>query len=68
LTEWESHRRTARFPLCERDVPDRLLIPEKRYGRERELATLLTAFDSIIAEGTPRLVLVSGDRQVIRRQ
>jgi len=41
-------------------VPDRLLIPEKLYGREQECRTLLQAFDSVIRSGKPELVLVSG--------
>jgi hypothetical protein len=41
-------------------VPDRLLIPEKLYGREREIDALLAAYDRVVAQGTPELVLVSG--------
>jgi hypothetical protein len=48
------------FPLGEGDVPDRLLIPEKLYGREREISTLLASFDRSIKSGAPELVLVSG--------
>jgi PAS domain S-box-containing protein len=48
------------FPLGERDVPDRLLIPEKLYGREREIGTLLSSFDRTINTGVAELVLVSG--------
>ena len=40
--------------------PDRLLIPEKLYGRAREIETLLAAFDRIVKSGAPELVLVSG--------
>ena len=36
------------------------MIPEKLYGRDREIDTLLTAFDRIVAGGRPELVLVSG--------
>ncbi|MFL9930238.1 AAA family ATPase [Paraburkholderia sp. RL18-103-BIB-C] len=60
LAAWEAVRQVNPFPLGERDIPDRLLIPEKLYGREREIATLLTAFDRVVDEGTPALVLVSG--------
>src|ERR1700692_818378 len=42
------------------DVSDRLLIPEKLYGRERETDTLLASFDRVVANGTLELVLVSG--------
>ena len=41
-------------------MPDRLLIPEKLYGREREVKILLAAFDRVVAGGRPELVLVSG--------
>ncbi|HEX4340593.1 MAG TPA: AAA family ATPase [Polyangiaceae bacterium] len=48
------------FRLCLRDVPDRLLIPEKLYGREREVDVLLAAFDRVVTQGGAELVLVSG--------
>ncbi|HEV3444972.1 MAG TPA: serine/threonine-protein kinase PknK, partial [Gemmataceae bacterium] len=60
LAEWEGQGRIAPFPLGMQDVPDRLLIPEKLYGREREIDALLAAFDRVVAQGTPELVLVSG--------
>jgi predicted ATPase/transcriptional regulator with GAF, ATPase, and Fis domain len=60
LTEWESRGHIDPFPLGTHDVPDRLLIPEKLYGREREIEVLLAAFDRVVAQGTPELVLVSG--------
>ena len=59
-TEWEAQRRIDDFPLGERDTPDRLLIPEKLYGRRREVETLLAAFDRVVKGGAPELVLVSG--------
>ncbi len=58
--EWEAHGRIDPFPLGTQDVPDRLLIPETLYGREREIDALLAAFDRVVADGTPELVLVSG--------
>jgi PAS domain S-box-containing protein len=60
LLEWEAQRRIVEFPLGERDTPDRLLIPEKLYGRAREVETLLASFDRIVKSGAPELVLVSG--------
>src|SRR5947209_1815737 len=44
LAEWEMQRRIDAFPLGEHDTPDRLLIPEKLYGRAREVDTLLASF------------------------
>jgi PAS domain S-box-containing protein len=60
LAEWESHARIDPFLLGAHDKSDRLLIPEKLYGRGREIDTLLAAFDRVVATGTPELVLVSG--------
>jgi len=60
LTEWESHGRIELFSLGRCDVSDRLVIPEKLYGREREIDTLLASFDRVVANGTPELLLVSG--------
>jgi PAS domain S-box-containing protein len=60
LAEWEATGRIEPFPLGAHDAPDRLLIPEKLYGREREIDTLLASFDRVVANGIPELVLVSG--------
>ncbi|MGY4434860.1 serine/threonine protein kinase [Bradyrhizobium sp. F1.13.1] len=60
LAEWEETGHIDPFPLGTRDAPDRLLMPERLYGREREIGTLLAAFDRVMANGTPELVLVSG--------
>ncbi|MCU1235166.1 MAG: multi-sensor signal transduction multi-kinase, partial [Candidatus Solibacter sp.] len=60
LAQWQAHGRIDAFPLGAHDWSDRLLIPEKLYGREREIDALLAAFDRVVAQGTPELVLVSG--------
>src|ERR1700730_924798 len=59
-TEWESCRRISSFSLGANDISDRLLMPEKLYGRDREIKTLLDAFDQVVTTGKPNLVLVSG--------
>ena len=59
-TEWEARRRIGNFPLGEQDTPGRLLIPEKLYGRQREVETMLAAFDRVVKGGAAELVLVSG--------
>ncbi|QPF88639.1 AAA family ATPase [Bradyrhizobium commune] len=60
LNEWIRQSHIARFLLGERDAPDRLLIPEKLYGREHEVESLLGAFDRVVAGGGPELVVVAG--------
>jgi PAS domain S-box-containing protein len=60
LAEWQAHGRIDNFPLGRQDTSDRLLIPETLYGRKAEIDTLIAAFDRVVADGTPELVLVSG--------
>jgi PAS domain S-box-containing protein len=60
LAAWDSLGRIDEFALGEHDTPDRLLIPEKLYGRAREIELLLASFDRVVRSGTPELVLVSG--------
>lgn len=60
LTAWQAHGRINPFPLAAHDASDRLLIPEKLYGREAEIDALITAFDQVVTRGTTELVLVSG--------
>jgi serine/threonine protein kinase len=59
FAEWETRGHIDEFALGEHDTPDRLLIPEKLYGRAREIETLLAAFNRIVKSGAPELVLVS---------
>ncbi len=47
------------FALGASDFSDRLLIPDKLYGREKEFEELLSTFERA-ASGTSELVLISG--------
>jgi PAS domain S-box-containing protein len=60
LFEWETLGRIDRFLLGSQDASDRLLIPEKLYGREAEIQDLVAAFDRVVAGGTTEVVLISG--------
>jgi PAS domain S-box-containing protein len=60
LSQLESQGCIDDFAPGANDTPDRLMIPEKLYGRDREVDILLTAFDRIVGGGRPELVLVSG--------
>src|SRR5215475_7705063 len=48
LTEWETRGLIDYFPLGQHYVANRLLIPEKLYGRTGEIEALLTAFDRVV--------------------
>jgi serine/threonine protein kinase len=59
LFEWGSAGRLETFLLAEHDVPDRLLIAARLYGREREVAGLVDAFEHVARNGRQALVLTS---------
>jgi serine/threonine protein kinase len=59
LVQWQETGTVVEFGLGQRDLSDRFLIPEKLYGRETEVHTLLTAFDRV-SQGTSELMLVAG--------
>jgi hypothetical protein len=60
--EWAARGQVAPFTLGQRDVPDRFLICQKLYGREREVAELLGAFDRVCQEreAPASMLLVTG--------
>jgi predicted ATPase/signal transduction histidine kinase/GAF domain-containing protein len=47
------------FEIAQRDVCDRFIIPDKLYGRETEVLTLLEAFERV-SQGTTEMMLVAG--------
>ena len=59
LQQLEATEKNTSFALGERDACDRFLIPEKLYGRETEVQTLLDAFERV-AGGTTEMMLVAG--------
>jgi len=48
------------FPLASQDISDRFVIPQKLYGREAEIATLLAAFERVAETGKVELMMVAG--------
>ncbi len=59
---WKQLQETGKiedFEMQERDLCDRLIIPEKLYGREQEIQTLLAAFNRV-THGQTELMLVAG--------
>lgn len=60
LAQWTQSRHIDTFALGEQGASDRLLIPEKLYGREHDVETLVTAFGRVVETSAPELVLVTG--------
>ncbi|MEP6490289.1 trifunctional serine/threonine-protein kinase/ATP-binding protein/sensor histidine kinase [Microcoleus vaginatus GB2-A3] len=59
LSQWQETGTLANFDLGQRDLCDRFSIPEKLYGRESEVFSLLAAFDRVSA-GSAEMMLVAG--------
>ncbi|MEH1944222.1 MAG: ATP-binding sensor histidine kinase [Nostoc sp.] len=51
--------RIESFEIAQRDVCDRFIIPDKLYGRETEVSTLLQAFERV-SLGATEMMLVAG--------
>ncbi|WP_437980215.1 AAA family ATPase [Sorangium sp. So ce117] len=60
FARWRANGDIQPFALGERDLSDRFRVPQRRYGREREIEALLAAFERVVANGRPELTLVSG--------
>ncbi len=59
LNQYKNSGKIEIFEIGERDLCDRFLIPEKLYGRDKEVQQLLAAFERV-AQGSSELMLVSG--------
>ncbi|BEU27487.1 AAA family ATPase [Paraburkholderia sp. 22B1P] len=60
LGEWRRVGRIHEFVPGENDVSDQLRIPEKLYGRDRELATLLDTVSRVTETGVSEMVMIAG--------
>ena len=62
LRQLETTGEITNFPLATRDRGNQLFVPQKLYGRESEVATLLAAFKRVAghSQSKTELVLVSG--------
>jgi predicted ATPase/signal transduction histidine kinase len=60
LRQWEASNRIEPFPLGTEDIVDRLLIPQKLYGRDREFTILRDAFTRVLSTGNPEVIMVAG--------
>jgi predicted ATPase/signal transduction histidine kinase/tRNA A-37 threonylcarbamoyl transferase component Bud32/DNA-binding Lrp family transcriptional regulator len=59
LNQLEEIAQISSFKIGQHDQPSQLEIPEKLYGREAEIETLLTAFEQV-NQGEKELILVAG--------
>ena len=59
LDQWQTQGFIQPFTLGQQDFGDRFIIPEKLYGRDTEIQTLLAAFERV-NQGNTELMLVAG--------
>ncbi len=59
LGAWQESQTIADFPIAQNDLPLRFKLPARLYGREREHAALLQAFEKV-ARGQKMLVSIGG--------
>jgi len=59
LQQLQHYQRIEPFKYGQHDFSRQLQIPQKLYGRERELATLLDTFDAV-SQGQRHMMLVAG--------
>ncbi|WP_090288492.1 trifunctional serine/threonine-protein kinase/ATP-binding protein/sensor histidine kinase [Pseudomonas granadensis] len=60
MAQWQRQQHISEFTLDERGTSGCLSIPEKLYGRDAEVETLVNAFTRTASNGQPELVLVCG--------
>ncbi|MEO5968524.1 MAG: serine/threonine-protein kinase PknK, partial [Bdellovibrionia bacterium] len=61
LHQWGTQGLIKPFPLAQKDISSHFQIPQKLYGREKELSELTDAFNRVADAGPFELILVSGD-------
>ncbi|MGK7901433.1 MAG: AAA family ATPase, partial [Hormoscilla sp.] len=59
LDQLQTRGNISEFPLGTQDISDKFQIPQKLYGRDLEVETLLQAFDRI-SQGKTEMMLVAG--------
>ncbi len=67
LNEWQTNNQIENFPLGSQDISDKFQIPQKLYGRDAEIQTLLAAFARVASpqeigasQSKSEMMLVSG--------
>ena len=60
LALWQEKEDIPLFSLGEQDISERLLIPHRLYGREKDRAAVIASFDRVATRGTAEVVMVAG--------
>jgi PAS domain S-box-containing protein len=60
LAGWDLGENIQTFPLGVGDVSERLLIPQRLYGRKHDMDRLRGAFTRVFEQGIPELAMITG--------
>ncbi len=60
LDSWSAQGGVESFLPGGNDASDRLMMPEKLYGRDHDIGVLVESLEEVVASGNTQLVLVSG--------
>ncbi|MFB2967575.1 AAA family ATPase [Aerosakkonema sp. BLCC-F183] len=58
LYQLEQNGIISHFSIAQQDISDKFQLPQKLYGREREIETLLTAFERVTSQS--EMILIGG--------
>ncbi|AUT01034.1 serine/threonine protein kinase [Nostoc sp. CENA543] len=58
-SQWQTHQDITPFTLGSRDISTQFIIPEKLYGRQKEIEILLNTFEKVTS-GKHEILLISG--------
>ena len=62
LRQWDTTGSIEKFPLGSHDISDNFQIPQKLYGREQEIDSLLAAFERVVAgRGDSEIPRIAGE-------
>jgi predicted ATPase/class 3 adenylate cyclase/tRNA A-37 threonylcarbamoyl transferase component Bud32 len=60
LNQLETQGTISEFAIATQDISEQFQLPQKLYGRDAEIETLLASFDRV-TQGEKELVIISGD-------
>jgi len=60
LKQWDSNGQIDYFELGNHDVSQHFQIPQKLYGRDKEVLVLYDTFERVVSKGQSELLLISG--------
>ncbi len=58
--EWQETKSISPFVIAENDVPSKFRLPQKIYGREKEVRELLSSFERVNKTGQAEIFLITG--------